>query len=218
MVIENQENHFQKMIIDEERLHTLTKYASTKGVKNKIESDHNPLFCQFSIKYKKESIKKDRTSYYNFKNCKNQEEFFLKTNNSSNLKKIFQTNLCLEQKLELFLQELDGCFASSFQKIRVTTKVKTDSIKELIKVKTSLRIIIKNVVNANMKSFILNKIHHIEQILEEYSGHENSERVKDYVKQLESETGGFNQLGMWKLKSKLCPKPPDPPMAKFDKA
>ena len=71
-------NHFQKMIIDEDRLHTLTKYASTKGVQHKIESDHNPLFCQFSIKYKKESIKRERTSYYNFKNCENQEKFFLK--------------------------------------------------------------------------------------------------------------------------------------------
>ena len=62
-----------------------------------------------------------------------------------------------------------------------------------------------------MSDKISNKIHHIEQNLEEYSEHKNSERVKDYVKQLESETGGFSQLGMWKVKSKLCPKPPDPP-------
>ena len=45
-------SHFTKMFIDEVRLHTLTKYASTKGIRQtKIESDHNLIFCQFNIKY-----------------------------------------------------------------------------------------------------------------------------------------------------------------------
>ena len=38
-----------KMEIDEKRNHTLTKYASTRGIISKSESDHNPLFCQFNI-------------------------------------------------------------------------------------------------------------------------------------------------------------------------
>ena len=56
----------------------------------------------------------------------------------------------------------------------------------------------------------------MELILEEYSGEVNKEKVLSHVKNLESDTGGFNQLGMWKLKTKLCPKPVDPPMAKLD--
>ena len=67
-----------------------------------------------------------------------------------------------------------------------------------------------------MKTFILKKINQIELLLGEYSGQENSEKVKDFVKHLESETGDFCQLEMWKLKSKLCPKSSDPPMARLD--
>ena len=40
-----------KMVIDEDRIHTLTKYTTTCGVISKSESDHNPLFCQFDLPY-----------------------------------------------------------------------------------------------------------------------------------------------------------------------
>ena len=63
--------------------------------------------------------------------------------------------------------------------------------------------------------FVKIKLEKLELILEEYSGEVNREKVLSYVKNLESDTGGFNQLGMWKLKTKLCPKPVDLPMAKL---
>ena len=45
------EHYFEIMSIDEERLHVLTKYASTKGSQCKVESDHNILVGKFSIQY-----------------------------------------------------------------------------------------------------------------------------------------------------------------------
>ena len=56
-------SHFVEMVIDEGRLHTLTKYASTKGCKRKVESDHNSMFCKFSIKFQKEKIRKEMVCY-----------------------------------------------------------------------------------------------------------------------------------------------------------
>jgi hypothetical protein len=42
--------HFlEMMVIDEERNFPLTKYASKKGVKKIVKSDHNTLFGRFSI-------------------------------------------------------------------------------------------------------------------------------------------------------------------------
>ena len=54
-------HQLQEMLIDEERIYTLTKYASTKGArKNKaiVKSDHNPMFCKFDIRYENEAGKK----------------------------------------------------------------------------------------------------------------------------------------------------------------
>ena len=204
------------MIIDEERLFTLTKYASTKGAKNKVESDHNPLFCRFNIKFKREKIKKERICQYNFKNKMNQENFLLETNKSIKLKQIFEQNGPIEQKSEQFMQELDKLFASSFKKIRVKAGVKVDPMKELMKVKIDLKLMLKNEKNVEMKKFLKIKLVNIDLILEEYSGEENANKVENYVKYLESDTGGFCQVGMWKLKSTLCPKPTDPPMWKSD--
>jgi exonuclease III len=44
---------FVKMEIDDSRKYTLTKYATSKGVKSKVLSDHNPMFAKFNIKYEK---------------------------------------------------------------------------------------------------------------------------------------------------------------------
>ena len=82
----------------------------------------------------------------------------------------------------------------------------------------NLKIKLKNEVNPLMNNFIHKKIEKIEIILEEYSGEENREKVQQYVNNLSAEDGGFCQLRMWKLKSTLCPRKCDPPMAKIDKS
>ena len=48
------------MNIDEERLYTLTKYASKKGKSKKVESDHNILSCKVNIEWKTNKIEKKR--------------------------------------------------------------------------------------------------------------------------------------------------------------
>jgi hypothetical protein len=40
--------------------------------------------------------------------------------------------------------------------------------------------------------------------------------VNEYAQELSSEKATFSQHGLWKLKSKLCQKSGDPPMAKMD--
>ena len=38
----------------------------------------------------------------------------------------------------------------------------------------------------------------------------------EHISNLQTLNGSFSNLGMWKLKSKLLPRPRDPPMAKKD--
>ena len=44
--------YLTKMTIDEDRIHVLTKYASRKGIKKLVKSDHNILTCHFNLKWK----------------------------------------------------------------------------------------------------------------------------------------------------------------------
>ena len=69
--------HFESMLIDDERILTLTKYATRRGIKNLVKSDHNILVAKFSIDYKKHNYKKPRTEIFNLKNPACQELFYL---------------------------------------------------------------------------------------------------------------------------------------------
>ena len=59
---------FEQMFIDEERNFPLTKYASTKGVKKMIESDHNILYAKFTIEYENTPWKQVRQEVFNLRN------------------------------------------------------------------------------------------------------------------------------------------------------
>ena len=55
-----------KMIVDDKREHVLTKYASAKGSKKIVESDHNPLICKLKFKWTK-NVKPIRKEIFNLK-------------------------------------------------------------------------------------------------------------------------------------------------------
>ena len=56
----------------------------------------------------------------------------------------------------------------------------------------------------------------IEDNIATISANKNAEIVKNYVKNLDSSSGNFSQLGLWKLKQELCQTQADPPTAKLD--
>ena len=98
------------MLIDEERNHTLTKYASTRGRVQKSESDHNLLFCQFDLSYRGKIKRETRRTIYNFKSAASQEMFHEITSKSEILVDIFESKICIEEKSNLFLQILNKIF------------------------------------------------------------------------------------------------------------
>ena len=59
-----------------------------------------------------------------------------------------------------------------------------------------------------------NKLNEVETFLDEHCAKKNAEKVKSHIDSVETLEGNFSQLGLWKLKQKLCPQISDPPMAK----
>ena len=206
-----------KMVIDEERNHTLTKYASTRGVISKSESDHNPLFCQFDIPHRSRANAEERRTIYNFKNAECQELFHDVSAGTDIFYMLDDENIPVEKRAQMFLHGLNDIFSKTFRKIRVRKKcLFKDPIHEYLKVKCKLKMYHRRCQNEDIKRFIAKKVETIEAIVSTGCSEENVRKVNEYLKNLEMENGEFSQGGMWKLKSQLCPTPCDPPTAKID--
>ena len=121
-------------------------------------------------------------------------------------------NISVEKRTNLFLQKLNTIFNQTFKKIRINNRIQSqNSTDEYLKVKSRLKKQLKNCQNKDIKIFIEKKIETVDEIISQDCAEENTRKVNEWLDCLESENGGFSQNGMWKLKSKLFPRP------KFDK-
>ena len=78
----------ENIIVDEERVHVLTKYVNKKTGKKKIVSDHNVMFANFTIKFNR-LPRTIRNEIFNLKNTENQKKFFEETSSSLKLASCF---------------------------------------------------------------------------------------------------------------------------------
>ena len=62
------------------------------------------------------------------------------------------------------------------------------------------------------------KLEEVELKIYQNIAEENAKTVTEQVTSLDTFDGNFNQIGMWKIKKKLCPRPRDPPTAKKDES
>ena len=208
-----------EMIIDDDRLHVLTKYASKK----KVESDHNVMVGKFSLKYtKKKSIV--RREVFNFKDKEAQKYFYEQTNISTKFKACFSDDKTIEQNVNKYYKTLDDTFHHCFKKVRIKSKnseAKDESkleIQKLLTEKQQLQLTLKIAKCKLAKTFLVQYIENLETKISEKVSDSNAKKVTEHVGELNCLNGKFNQSGLWKLKSKLCPKAQDPPMAKRDYA
>ena len=83
----------ESMLIDEQRIYPLTQYATTKGVKKMVKSDHNIMFAIFLIEYRNLLWKKPRLEICNLKNQECKEKFTEVTANSRKLQMCCEPDL-----------------------------------------------------------------------------------------------------------------------------
>ena len=206
----------EQMLIDEDRIHVLTKYVTTKGILKKSESDHNFLYGKFKISVQIGN-KEERLEVFNFKNLECQKLFFNETSDIKQSRECLLNDLNIEEKSHKLCQKLNNIFQKCFKKIRITGKMNMkDEIVFYMKIKTQLKIDLNNTENNIEKRMITNQLRILENYLSLKCAEKNKNLVKGYSDELESQNGKFSQHGLWILKSKLCQKSMDPPMAKVD--
>ena len=50
----------------------------------------------------------------------------------------------------------------------------------------------------------------VEDDISEASANRNAKNIEEQIKSFDLTDGSFSQLGMWKVKNKICPRPKDP--------
>ena len=85
-----------------------------------------------------------------------------------------------------------------------------------MELKTQLKIKFRNTDDDYEMSEIESQIRILDNYLSLKCAEKNKQLVSEYSQELVSLKGTFSQHGLWKLKSKLCRKSMDPPMAKVD--
>ena len=211
----------EEMIVDEDRTHVLTKYASTLGIKRKVVSDHNILFCRFSIVFDR-IMNSVRREFFKLKDQEGQKAFLEETSNSLPLSSSFSKNRSFPHNANIFFKNLKGCIQKCFKKVRIRNGGKIgcegvlSPIQEKMKWRSELKKMMKNCTCPKELKAAEAKLDEVDEYLAENCADKNAATVKEYIKSVENENGNFSQLKLWKLKQKLCPKICDPPMAKKD--
>ena len=209
-------NYFTSMLIDEERLFTLTKFVSTRGVIKPTKSDHNILYCSFNLTYKKEILPQRRQEIFNLKNRDCQEAFTEETENTNKFTEIFNKEEPFEKKTMKFQRCLNQSIRKCFRKVRVMKKDKETELDRQLELWSKLKIFLKNSECEKSITVAKRKFNKLDQIIQEECSLRNVKIVEDHIANF-SINGNFSSAGMWKLRSKLRPKQLDPPMAKIDK-
>ena len=119
-----------------------------------------------------------------------------------------------------FFKTLNSSFHKCFKKVRITNGIKrkigNPSVQDKLKLRSKLKAFRKHNVCEIEQQVAESKIKDIEISIANELATANAEKVKEYIGNMETLDGNFSQLGLWKIKQKLCPLISDPPMAKYD--
>ena len=190
------------MKIDEERNNVLTKKTTDKkGVVKKTQSDHNIIETNLNISFNK-YVPKEKVEMYNLKNKQCQIKFKDYTC-KTNMETIFDSDKDINILTKKFLKRLDGAIVHCFKKIRSNKKNNSNLERLYSKL---------NALKNDADEECISEIEKVEQLI----ASEATQIVIDKTKGLSNDHGGTNPNHLWKLKSKIIPKPPQNPTAMKD--
>ena len=143
------------------------------------------------------------------------------TNNCKKLRNCFDGNLPQSDAFDKFSKSLNNTFHLAFKKIRIrssnqTTQARVGSIEKKLLEKTDMEKLLKSSQSEDDIKVAKRKLDLLDLEIYEILAEKNAKIVQEQVGCLDSLDGSFNQIGMWKIKKKLCPRPKDPPTAKKD--
>ena len=158
---------------------------------------------------------------FNFKNSECRQNFFEVTSNTNRFTACFEGgNENFAKQSKKFFKTLNGTFYECFRKVRITNKsrkLQNDEIQQMLQLKDKLVNFRLSAKSPFSKSYIQKKIDKLEDSISRLISSKNAANVREQVKEIETLDGKFSQNGMWKVNSRLFPRPRDPAMAKKDK-
>ena len=213
----------KSMVVDEERIYSLTKYSGRTGNRKIKESDHNTLILELNIAWK--NIIDDpvqRIEIFNFKNDENFKRFTCLSNNNDVFKELFNDeNEDLEVSSQKWLKNVNKLISITFSKIRIKRGKVNPNLEQLFIKKENTKAKIAVIENDGDREKLEELNDELEDIMEEISEHcsdRNKKIVDQYIGDSDFGLEGFNQVKTWSLKNKLSPKNViEPPAAKKDK-
>ena len=122
IVCENVISFFKNMVIDEEKINSLTNFKSKKPGKKATVSDHNSIFIDFHINAEQKG--KERITKFNYRDETALKMFKSKTTNTKKLSECFTTEDSLENQTNKWIKCLKSFIQQSFQKIRINKSKK----------------------------------------------------------------------------------------------
>ena len=209
----------QKMEVDDKRMYTLSRPARKKDKSSVVKSDHNIIRCEFGL-YANRKEATIRNEFFNFKCDEGKELFFENTNSTTKFSSCFKEKLPFEASCSSLLRKMKKTFQMCFNKVRVKSgnrKPLGDPIvQENLKTIENLKVYLAAKPGEMNETLAKRKLEEIESKINLESSKKNADIVRDHVSNIKSLEGSFCNLGFWKLKKKLWPEAPDPPMAKKD--
>ena len=208
-----------EMIVDEDKEYVLARYINNKKGRKIINSDHNTLFCKFSVTFNKKP-RTIRKEFFNFKSEDGRKRFLDATSTNKRFTSCFNKSENLELCMDKLYKTLIRTFHACFKKVRIVngnkSKIGNSSIQEKLKLILDLKLFLKDNKCKIAREKVETKIKEIEDTIATEQSEKNAETVREYIENIETLEGNFSQGGLWKLKRKLCPTASDPPMAKYD--
>ena len=118
-----------------------------------------------------------------------------------------------------FFKTLDDSLHQCFKKIRITSRPKPKiscEIQNNLDVVSQLKKCIQSAKCKLLVEIASSQLAKTEEHISNLMAERNVSLVHQHIAQFNSTDGNFNPIGLWKLKSKVLPRPQDPPMAKRD--
>ena len=199
--------HLVSIHVDEARERVLTSITNTKDGSVKHESDHNSIETEFNIKWE-EQPNTENIEVFNFKDIAGLKKFKEMTENTTKLSSIFDNEESIEIQTKRFIKTLNRILHQCFKKIKIK-QISDSKIDKLFRQQKELK------KKTDKESKV--ELKRVEDELADKMAEDLYNIVKDEVKDIESDEGGFNSGHLWRLKNKLRKKINNVPTALMDK-
>ena len=210
-----------KLVIDEERKFTLTKFSSKRGQKVIKESDHNVMILEMDLRWSSVD-KPQRLEIFNLKSKDDFKEFQKKTEKNDELVRCFENFTDFNSACNMWLKTFNNIIRKSFKKIRISRTKNPAELDELFSKKESVKQKMDEAEKGNDINLQINLENEYDDVVQKMAvicAKRNKEIVEEYLgKDNDADDEPHNQLKTWRLKKRLAPKNvEEAPAAKVDK-